>query len=242
MPNVRERPGIEKTGKHEAAGNPAFVAGAINLFGHISIKAVRGRRAFVDHPGRWRCCAMPKGTREPRFRGCRGRRNGRDLPITTQVAFELRPQPRESRTDAVGFLKRIGRNRDKTLVAVGLDSKQRFVGGPEAGRRQLGFREAAKGPVIGDIDCQIQEREAFPASRRQALTNNAWPASRSGSHDRCRKSATTRKTTIIGGMRMLSSRVFQSTARAIPVQVACHGFAVKRVSKRPPRARGRTAA
>ena len=42
--NVRDRTRIEKTGKHEATGNPAFVAGAINLFGDISVEAiVRGR-------------------------------------------------------------------------------------------------------------------------------------------------------------------------------------------------------
>src|SRR5437763_179386 len=38
---IRERVGIEKTGNHQAARDSAFIAGAINLFRHVSIKPAR---------------------------------------------------------------------------------------------------------------------------------------------------------------------------------------------------------
>ncbi len=79
-------------------------------------------------------------------------RKGWDLPITAQLTFELRSELRKSGADVVGLLERIGRNRDKALVADGFDPKQRLVRGPKTGRRQLRFREAMKGPVIGGVD------------------------------------------------------------------------------------------
>src|SRR5205814_7024907 len=85
------------------------------------------------------------------FMNAQGSESG-DLPVVAQVAFELRLQPRESRTDLVGRLECFGCDRNETLLVAGSNSKQRLVSSLEAGRRQFRFRKTVKGVVVGDID------------------------------------------------------------------------------------------
>src|SRR5205814_10705884 len=121
--NGRDRTRIEKTGKYEAIGNSAFVAGAIYLFGDISVEAIRRGRAFVNVPQVRRIAQCPQDPRNTDFMDSEGSK-GWDLPITAYVPFELRSELCESRTDAICLLERISGNRNKALVAGGFDPKQ----------------------------------------------------------------------------------------------------------------------
>ena len=105
---VCERSRIQKNGEDEPVRNAVFVAGAIDFRGHIAIKAVRVGGAAVDVSAVRRDAAQsPMKPRGADFVQAK-RSESRDLPVMTQVAFELRLKPRKAGTDRVGCLECFG--------------------------------------------------------------------------------------------------------------------------------------